>query len=733
MAAKRTPRLLASGLVSTLAAAPERAGQERPAAARPPTPRRPAAGDLAWPAGVAALVALAFLSSGSSDQTVTAPGTWSEIAITLLGAAACALVLLRGGRGAAWGLHSIALFAAFTAFAGLSIVWSVQPDWSWFGANQLVSYLAAFAGAAALARWRPERWTGLIGAVAVAMTALSAWSLLAKVFPATLAATNTYGRLQAPFGYWNAVGLSAALGLPACLWWAGRRDRSWLIRGLSAPAIALLISVIVLSYSRSAALVAVIGGGLWLALVPLRLRSLPMLALGGIASVVISAWALARPALTTDGIPLAAQDRAGHSFGWVLLLVLALVTVAGLGTAWAGERISVSAVVRRRVGAAVLVVVALLPVVAVVALAESSRGLTGEISHAWSELTSPTSTVGDTSSRLTQLGSSRPLYWHQGLQVGEHALLKGAGELGYGVARLRYTTDPAKSDDAHSYLVQTFADLGLIGLGLTIALFIAWVRAAVRPLAPRVRWGALDARFATEREGLVALAAIVLAFGIQSALDWTWYFPGVTIPALLCAGWLAGRGPLLAPIGRGTALGRLRDRPGTGAAITLLAAVALICAWLMWLPLRSAQDLSAAQSAASTSAAFTDGRAAASADPLAVPPLVQLSALYQSVSDESAGRAELTHATQVQPDDPDPWQWLAQFDLHRGAIRAARFDADRVLALDHTQDYDTEQAEAVLVQAAQRTAQVAQRRARASSRRRHRGGPPAPRTSISSK
>ena len=127
-----------------------------------------------------------------------------------------------------------------------------------------------------------------------------------------------------------------------------------------------------------------------------------------------------------------------------------------------------------RIGIVLLGGLALVPVVAVVALALSHRGLFGEISHAWRSLTSSDSVVRDNARRLTQLGSSRPLYWQQGLDVGVHNLLKGAGELGYGVARLRYTTSQFKTDQAHSYVVQTFADLGLIGIALTVALLVAW-------------------------------------------------------------------------------------------------------------------------------------------------------------------------------------------------------------------------------------------------------------------
>ena len=38
----------------------------------------------------------------------------------------------------------------------------------------------------------------------------------------------------------------------------------------------------------------------------------------------------------------------------------------------------------------------------------------------------------------------------------------------------------------------------------------------------------------------------VVVFGVHSAIDWTWFVPGNVVPALLLAGWVAGRGPLRA-------------------------------------------------------------------------------------------------------------------------------------------------------------------------------------------
>jgi hypothetical protein len=692
----------------------------------------------------AALVALVFLTSSSSDQTVTGPNTWSEIALTFLGVGACAAVILVGGRGRAWGAPAVALLAAFTAFAALSIVWSVQPDWSWFGANQLLSYLCVFAGAVALGRLAPERWPALVGGVATAMTVICAYALLAKVFPDTLAQGNEYGRLQAPFGYWNAVGVSGALGLAPALWGASRRSAPLILRALSVPAMTLMISVVILSYSRSAVLVAVVAIAAWVAFVPLRLRSALMLALGGLGAVPIVVVALHSHNLTSDNIAVGSQDAAGHAFGPVVLGAVIVVAVAGVVASLAMERVTIAEALRRRIGTVLIAGVSLVPIAVVVALAASSRGLFGQISHGWQSLTSSHSVVFDTAGRITQLGSSRPVYWHEGLTVGSHALLKGVGELGFGVARLRYTTSASKADQAHSYLVQTFADLGIIGVVLTLALLAAWCRAAARPLDLKRRWRDLTESQVTERQGLVAMAIVVLTFGIQSSLDFTFYFPGVAIPVLLCAGWLTGRGPLAAPVGRRSeGRGSILQRPGAGALVTGLAAVALIGAWLMWQPLRSAQAMADAENHPET--AFASAQTAANRDPLSINPLFLLSILYRGAHDTAAARAELVKATQVQPDNPQPWFWLGELDFNRHRFKESVAELQRGLSLDLPASQDTINARALIEQASARLARHGARRPRthrrrpgsrqrtprARSSRRARGGPPADRSSIS--
>ena len=64
----------------------------------------------------------------------------------------------------------------------------------------------------------------MLHGIALACVVVCGWALLTKVFPGALAEDETYARLRAPFGYWNAVGLMAALGIPPLLWLGARRS-----------------------------------------------------------------------------------------------------------------------------------------------------------------------------------------------------------------------------------------------------------------------------------------------------------------------------------------------------------------------------------------------------------------------------------------------------------------------------------------------------------------------------
>ena len=725
--------------VSTLATAPSH-GTPEPAGEVPPSGARRVGLSADVVLGVALATGFGLIVFAATGGTELAPNTWVEIALIAIGAGCGLAVLMLGARGRAWGAVTVALFAALAALTYASIAWSVQPSDSWVEANRTLSYLAAFGAAVALVRLAPSRWPALVWAVGTVAVVTCGYALLAKVFPASLNASDPFGRLRVPFSYWNATGLMAVLGLPACLWAGARPGVSRWVRALTVPAIAVLVTVVMLSYSRGALIAGVIGLGCWFALVPYRLRATLLLALGAIGGAVATAWALKHSAITTGNVALAARTSAGHEFGVVLLGVVAVMAIAGLTAAYGIERIAVAEPDRRRIGTALIVCLAIVPIVGIGAVAASSRGLTGEISHVWNTLTSPTAPQpSNNAARIASLGNSRPLYWSEGLKVGEHALLAGVGAGGFDTARTRYSSSTSAVAHAHSFVIETFADFGLIGLAVMFALLSAWAVAVGRTLgvgpgrrarapgdankdadiadvttstngtpelagmangathAP-IAGGAPDAHAATapaparaayeaERAGLITLLATVVIFGISSLIDWTWFVPGVAVPALVCAGWLAGRGPIDAPVGRARDRRRLLTSPGVAAAGLGVVAATIAAAWFVWQPLHSENAFNSAISAMSdgnSATALADAQSAAAANPVAVEPLWEQSEIYSARHNPTLARQALVKAVNIQPSNPETYEQLAQFDLANKQTIVAVLELQTARLLDRS-------------------------------------------------
>jgi hypothetical protein len=658
------------------------------------------------------MVAVAFLTASVSGGMPLAgnlplgANTWTEIGLILIGGGLGIWGLLRAGlpRRPHWGSISVGLFAALAVLTALSIVWSVAPDQSWLQAARTAAYLAIFAGAAVCARLLPGQWQSLASGIAIAAVALSTWALLVKIFNWPLYQQPNYGRLTAPFGYWNATGTAAAMGLPATVWASARRRRSVILRGLAVPAIAILITVVVLSYSRSALVAAVLGLAIPLLLSDLKLRSLSTLALGVAGAAIMSAWGLIGSNISADsglGAPVlshAARSSSDRDFGIVVVVVVVAFTAIGIAAARRFDAVQLTVAVRKRLHMLLAGLVALTPLVLLLALALSSRGIGGEVSHIWDSLTQEASGTTDAAARLTTLANSRPTYWHQALSVFDGHRLAGSGADTFNPAALRYTNalllkPPAQ---AHSYVFQTLSDLGLIGGVLNLTLLLCWIGAAIRTFAYR-GWPGQAGRagrvprlglWGPEREGSLALLGVVVAFGFSGAIDWTWFFPGLAMPALAAAGWIAGRGPLNRVVH--TAPGTARPRgpePAVFTAVAVVAIVALLAAWYTWQPLRAQSAMNASGSALERghgNAALVDALNATRYQPEALAPLENLSAVYQYRDQVRLARAALVRATVEQPNNPAAWRALGMFDLCKRDYSAAGAAIARAEPLDLT-------------------------------------------------
>jgi O-Antigen ligase len=695
-----------------------------------------------WPtllvAGVICFVT--FVAGGGLNLTGM---TTVEIVVTIgSGLIVAVAVLLGAPRGRAWGAWPIALLLALAALTTLSVIWSVQPDDSFKDAGRMLSYAAFFGAAVALARTIPARWPAVLGGLVLAAVVVCVYALLTKVFPAHLDMGDVYARLRAPYNYWNAIGLTAAMGAIGCMWLGARRAGHALLSALAYPAMGLMLVTLMLAYSRGALISLVLGLVLWFCIVPLRLRAAAVLISGVVAAGIVIVWDFSTPALDDDNVALAARTHAGHQLGVLLLAMVVLLTVVGLAFGFYTSRQAPSIISRRRAGTLLLGLLAVVILAFAGALAASHRGFAGTISHALHNVTDPHAPVPSNGpGRLTAVGSVRARYWNEALKVFKAHPLLGAGAEGYATARLRYRTETLDVRHAHGYIVQTLADLGVVGLALTLALLIAWMvaagrsthifnrqwsdwptlarwlrrpRTAVVPAWRRLTYEGRPAPYTAERIGMLAMLCIVVVFGIHSLADWTWYVPGDACVALLCAGWLAGRGPLLAgddgsaqtisfaavgaaaaaPAGSRDPIGGERPRWGlslpsaselrarldartigaTRICIALAAIVGVVLAvWAQWQPLRSSNESEQAlsQLARDPRGALATARNAVSIDPLSAQALFTLSAVQQSAGEGEAARATLTRAVRLQPSNPQTWLTLGEYDLASKPAAAA--------------------------------------------------------------
>lgn len=647
--------------------------------------------------------------------------TGTELALTIGGAAVAAAAVLLGpadGR-RAYGSWSVGLLLAFTAVTAISIAWSVQPDHSWQDSGRMLAYSSVFGAGVALVRVAPGRWPAILGGLTLAAVVVCGYALLTKVFPASLDPSNRFARLNEPYGYWNAVGLSAAMGAVCCLWLGARRTGHALLRALAYPAMSLVLLTLVLAYSRGALVALAAGLLMWFLVVPLRLRSATLLIVGALGAGVVGAWDFSKHALSAEGVPLAERTAAGHQLGAFLLAMLVVLTIVGIAIGFCTGRRAPSRLTRRRAGAALMAAVILALLAFVGALAVSQRGLTGSISHAWDALTNPNAIApGNTPGRLTAVASERARYWKEALQVFDAHPMVGAGAEGYATAHLRFETHTLEVRHAHSFILQTLADLGLVGLALALGLALTWMAAAGRATHPfNRRWTSWRAwrglrsggvppgwlrlperalrRYTPERIGLLSMLCVVVVFGTHSLIDWTWYVPGNACVALLCAGWLAGRGPLLAgssgvgrersaapaiaghpfahssPISFG---GRVRPSATRVLVAGAVIVAALLAAWSEWQPQRSEDARQQAETkleAHDRAAALAAADSAVSSDPLSIEALFTLAGVQQVSGRPALARETLARAVRLQPSNPQTWLVLGRYDLTAGRPQTA--------------------------------------------------------------
>src|SRR6476659_3027705 len=198
-----------------------------------------------------------------------------------------------------------------TAWAGISIAWSIAGDRSWDWLGRGLVYLAFIAlGLLSGALFAGARRTASLLAVVVA--AAIGWALLGVAIPSLFPDGDRIARLREPVGYWNALALLADAAIAFGLWTAGASRARWRVAGSLLVYAAVLVALLTQSRAGLVGAAAVII--LWLALSEDRLLDGTRLAVAAIPAAVVAGWAFTRPALVDDGVLRAERVADGRTF-----------------------------------------------------------------------------------------------------------------------------------------------------------------------------------------------------------------------------------------------------------------------------------------------------------------------------------------------------------------------------------------------------------------------------------
>ena len=485
---------------------------------------------------LAALVAVAGLGAADGGYF---PSDWglATLGFTLI---AVTLVLVTDApRPSRLELAFLGGLTLFAGWAALSSFWSPGAAAPVLEAERGILYVAATAAALLLLSTR-EASAGLLGGIVAGAVLVSLYALGTRLFPGHVGGAydpSSGYQLAEPIGYWNALGLLAAIAILLAIGFATHGHL--VTRSLAAVAIVVLFPTLYFSFSRGA-LVALAGGAVMqVVLDPRRARLL----VSGLVVTVPAALGVLEAskshALTAAGATLQTAQAEGSHLTRRLLVLALVAAMAPIVLSLVERRLRLP----ERAGTIlVAATVAGAGLVAVGALVAAGGPVT-VVERAADSFTEPLQAgEGDLQRRLLSVsGNGRGDYWHVAWTMAREEPLHGTGAGSFEAHWLRDRPISFYARDAHNLYLETLGELGALGLVLLVATLA--LPLAVLPHVRRLRY-------------CPAAGGAFIAYLLHASVDWDWEVPAVTLAALFCAAALLAsrRSALLTGRARITAL-----------------------------------------------------------------------------------------------------------------------------------------------------------------------------------
>ena len=625
-----------------------------------------------------AAIALAYFGLSTADGgselilvAFTTAVVWWAVIVGL------ALGILPRARVPARAIFAAASLGGLTLYAALSMAWGNDDGGAFVDVLRITSYLSLLL-LVVLASPRGSARLWLSG-LAIGIAALAAFALASRFEPSLPGGEENIatflpdasGRLSYPIGYWNALAACMAAGA-LLLAWLGAQSATRIARALAVAAIPLCGLALYMTSSAGGALAAAVGAGVLILLGPARPRLIGGMLLGGAGAAALILLVRERPD-AENGIPGPGLDSQGTE---MLLFAIGVVIAVAIVRFLADSPIQ-GLRVSRGVAIATAAVAAIGVAGAVVAI--------DPVEQVDEFCTPPPNQLvsSDAASDISRLDSSgRCQYWEVAMDGFADHPVKGVGAGGYEVLWNTNAPFTRQIRHAHSLWFENLSELGLPGLLLILG-FVAPAGFALfrRP------------GLVADEGGAFGAAGALLAAGVVSAsLEWVFEFPSAFVPMVIAIGLLTGvalyrpgRAEVsddpdetvemesVEPAGRGFGWGV--------AALAIGWASIIVAAVVFFTEAKLVQSESAAERSELEDAA-QDARDAATLQPWAAEPWIQI-ALLEELSGDLVGAQEALHTASVRaPKDWRVWLINARFEVGLGDLEGARASLDRARDLN---------------------------------------------------
>ncbi|MDX6690400.1 MAG: hypothetical protein QOG15_1857 [Solirubrobacteraceae bacterium] len=500
---------------------------------------RIAAIERAWPALAAGASLMAILGLlGFNDGGYFPPSFIAAGAAAFITLAVVVVGVASRTTMSSNALAGLGLLAAFALWSGVSAAWSTVADVPVLDMQRSMLYVGLF-GLALVAADSPRHARLLVwGMLGVTVLIVGA-GLLSRLEPDLLAGssdpfTNLAYRLGYPLEYWNAFGAMASMGGVLALGLAADRRAAAARRAVFAGTSALLLVAMYLSLSRGAWMALAVGLVVLVALAPNRGSLLVSALLVGGALAIAVLRLRSYPALVDNPAAGSGQEAQGNAF--TVELVALVAGVAGLQGLLASKRVlqRVKRRARELRRPASLMVAVLLVAVAAIGYAARGHDARAWVDRQWQDFMQPTAagTAASGTTRLFSTSGARSEAYRVAFDGFQAQPIRGEGAGSFAARWTLTRRVDLTLHDAHSLVLETLAELGLIGGLLLIGFLVAVGRGAVHSMRGR---GVLSPAPAA---GVAAAVSVWLA---HACVDWDWQMPALTGIALVLAAALTQR------------------------------------------------------------------------------------------------------------------------------------------------------------------------------------------------